>query len=103
MAIKAMKSAPRERSSQQNGLPEPVPYVYRAQRRRNTYAARIAQRNAEKLPQSPVLAAGADEAVGVAARSWRRRGDLGGLDLLGAEYGVKGSGQPASPEVTPQA
>ena len=41
---KAARTA-REATSPQNGLPEPVPYVYRQQRLRNTYAARIAQRN----------------------------------------------------------
>jgi hypothetical protein len=61
MTIKALKTAPRERSSPQNGLPESVPYVYRQQKRRNTYAARIAQRNAEVWQQPPALVAGADE------------------------------------------
>jgi hypothetical protein len=44
-AIKAAHAAPRQRTSPRNGLPEPVPYVYGQQTRRNTYAARIAQRN----------------------------------------------------------
>ena len=42
-AIKAAKTAPRQRTSPQNGLPEPVPYVYGQQTRRNTYAARLAR------------------------------------------------------------
>jgi hypothetical protein len=63
MTIKATKSTPRERASGQNGLPELVPYVYRQQARRNTYAARIAQRNTGELspsaaePASPVVPA----------------------------------------------
>jgi hypothetical protein len=36
-AIKAAHAAPRERTSPQNGLPEPVPYVYGQQTRSNTY------------------------------------------------------------------
>jgi hypothetical protein len=46
-AIKAVRAAPRQRTSTQNGLPEPVRYVYGQQTRRNTYAARIARRNVE--------------------------------------------------------
>ena len=46
-AIRAVHLAPRQRASSQNGLPEPVPYVYGQQTRRNTYAARIAQRNVQ--------------------------------------------------------
>jgi hypothetical protein len=46
-AIRAVHVAPRQRASSQNGLPEPVPYVYGQQTRRNTYAARIAQRNVQ--------------------------------------------------------
>ncbi len=65
-AIKAAKTAPRERT--QNGMPEPVPYVYREQKRRNTYAARIARRNAEGWWQPPVLVGGSDEAFRVAVR-----------------------------------
>jgi hypothetical protein len=47
-AIKTASAAPRQRTSPQNGLPERVPYVYGQQTRRNTYAARIARRNAPK-------------------------------------------------------
>jgi hypothetical protein len=68
--IRAAKAAPRERISLQNGLPEPVPYVYRQQERRNTYAARIARRNAEEWGQPPALSASADEASSVAIRTW---------------------------------
>jgi len=46
-AIRAVHVAPRQRASSQNGLPEHVPYVYGQQTRRKTYAARIAQRNAQ--------------------------------------------------------
>ena len=46
-AIKAAHAGARERISAQNGLPEPVPYVYGQQTRRNTYAARIARRNVQ--------------------------------------------------------
>ena len=44
---KVTKTTPRERFSPQNGMPEPVPYVYRQQNRRNDWAARIARPNAE--------------------------------------------------------
>ncbi len=81
MTIKALKTTPRERSSSQNGLPESVPYVYRQQKRRNTYAARIAQRNAQVWGQPPAVAAGAGEAFGVVA------------DAPGAEHHVKCSGE----------
>src|ERR1019366_4513282 len=57
IAKKAAKTAPRERSSAQNGMPEPVPYVYRAQKRRDTDAARIARRNAQGWWQPPVVPA----------------------------------------------
>ena len=53
-AIKATSLAPRQRTSPQNGLPELVPYVYGQQTRRNTYAARIAQRNVHGWWQPPV-------------------------------------------------
>ncbi len=90
MTIKVTKTVPRERASSQNGMPEPVRYVYRAQERRNTYAARIARRNAAGLPQSLVLAAGVDEVPRVAVRPWSPRGDPRGLDVLGTEHGVNG-------------
>ena len=44
---KVTKTTPHERSSPQNGMPEPVPYVYRQQNRRNDWAGRIARPNAE--------------------------------------------------------
>ena len=53
-AIKATSTAPRQRTSPQNGLPEPVPYVYGQQTRRNTYAARIARRNVQEWCQPAV-------------------------------------------------
>jgi hypothetical protein len=52
-AIKGTHAASHQRTSSQNGLPEPVPYVYGQQTRRNTYAARIAQRNAQGWWQLP--------------------------------------------------
>ena len=52
-AIRAVHIAPRQRASSQNGLPEPVPYVYGQQTRRNTYAARIARRNVQGWWQPP--------------------------------------------------
>lgn len=57
-AIKAAHAAPRQRTSPRNGLPEPVPYVYGQQTRRNTYAARIAQRNIQGWWQPPAALPG---------------------------------------------
>jgi hypothetical protein len=54
--IKAAKAPARERTSPRNGMPELVPYVYREEGRRNTYAARIARRNAQRSFQLPELA-----------------------------------------------
>jgi hypothetical protein len=71
-AIRAAKAAPRERISPQNGMPEAVPYVYRQQERRNTYAARIARRNAQEWGQPPDRSAEADEASSVAIHTWLR-------------------------------
>ncbi len=53
-AIRAALTAPRQGSSPRNGMPEPVPYVYGQQTRRNTYASRIARRNVQKSWQPPV-------------------------------------------------
>jgi hypothetical protein len=53
-AIRAVHVTPRQCASAQNGLPEHVPYVYGQQTRRNTYAARIAQRNVQEWWQPPV-------------------------------------------------
>jgi hypothetical protein len=61
-AIKGAKAGPRERSSPRNGQPETVPYVYR-QQRGNTYAARIAQRNAQAAGQSAALVANPGENI----------------------------------------
>lgn len=52
-AIRAVSIAPRQSASQQNGLPQLVPYVYRQQARRNSYAARIARRNVQGAGQPP--------------------------------------------------
>jgi hypothetical protein len=60
--IKGAKAGPRERSSPRNGQPETVPYVYR-QQRGNTYAARIAQRNAQAAGQAPAVVANPGENV----------------------------------------
>jgi hypothetical protein len=61
MTIKVAKT--REGISARNGQPENVPYVYRQQQRRNTYAARIAQRNVEESGLSADVAADPDAAV----------------------------------------
>jgi hypothetical protein len=55
--IKAAHAAPRQHTSR-NGLPEPVPYVYGQQTRRNTYAARIARRNIQGWWQPPAALPG---------------------------------------------
>jgi hypothetical protein len=57
-AIKAAHAAPHQRSSPRNGLPEPVPYVYGQQTRRNTYAAHIARRNIQGWWQPPAALPG---------------------------------------------
>jgi hypothetical protein len=49
-ANKSASAAARDDGPQQNGQPEPVRYVYRDQRRRNTYAARLARRNTGEWP-----------------------------------------------------
>jgi hypothetical protein len=58
-AIKGTHAASHQRTSSQNGLPESVPYVYGQQTRRNTYATRIAQRNAQGWWQLPGSSPGA--------------------------------------------
>jgi hypothetical protein len=68
MTIKVAKTAPRDGISTQNGRPENVPYVYRQQQRRNTYAARIAQRNAQESGLSPAVADDRDETLSEASR-----------------------------------
>jgi hypothetical protein len=55
--IKITKTTPREGPATQNGMPEPVPYVYRQQERRNDWAARIARRNAQAWWQAPAVPA----------------------------------------------
>jgi hypothetical protein len=54
---KVTRTTPREQASPQNGMPEPVPYVYRQQSRRNDWAARIARRNAGGWSQPPAVSA----------------------------------------------
>lgn len=60
-AIRAAKTTPRERTSPRNGLPEHVPYVYRQQKHRKTYAARIAGRSARGWWLPPVHPGGPDQ------------------------------------------
>jgi hypothetical protein len=60
-AIRAARAAQRERISSRNGLPEHVPYVYQQQKNRNTYAARIARRNARGWWLPPVAPDGPDQ------------------------------------------
>lgn len=57
-AIRAVSTPPRQSASAQNGVPEHVPYVYGQQTRRNTYAARIARRNAQGWWQPPAASPG---------------------------------------------
>ena len=63
-AKRVVKTAPGERASPQNGLPELVPYVYRQQERRNNYAARIARRNNQGWWRPPALPDGSDSTFG---------------------------------------
>jgi len=60
-AIRTARRTPRERISPRNGLPQHVPYVYRQQKRRNTYAARIARRNAQGWWLPPALPGDLDQ------------------------------------------
>lgn len=55
IAKNAAKTAPRERSSRGNGIPELVPYVYRQQKRLNADAARLARRNAQGWWKPPAI------------------------------------------------
>lgn len=75
-AIKAAKAASRERSSSQNGQPELVPYVYRQQQRRNTYAARIARRNAQEWGRPADQGASADDALPIPPTGLKPHDDL---------------------------
>jgi hypothetical protein len=68
--IRAVKTAPRERASPQNGMPELVPYVYRQQERRNDYAARIARRNNQGWWLPPGLPDGSVRTIGDERRVW---------------------------------
>ena len=86
-AIKATSTAPRQRTSPQNGLPELVLYVYGQQTRRNTYATRIAQRNVQgwwQLPAAlpePELTGPLATAATAAQILIATRGELHGADL----------------------
>jgi hypothetical protein len=88
-AIKASRAA-REGASPRNGQPETVPYVYR-QQRGNTYAARIARRNAEAALQSRALVAEPGEYV---PRRGSRPAPFATPDILGGPswpgFGVLG-------------
>jgi hypothetical protein len=90
-AIKARRAAPGDGASPRNGQPETVPYVYR-QQGGNSYAARIARRNAEATGRLPALRANPGEIVSrrgsrsapfadydaLGGRSWPGFGELGG-------------------------
>jgi hypothetical protein len=86
-AIKGTHAASRQRTSSQNGLPEPVPYVYGQQTRRNAYAARIARRNAQgwwQLPAAvpdPELTGPLATAATAAQIRIASRGELHGAEL----------------------
>lgn len=86
-AIKGTNAASHQRTSSQNGLPEPVPYVYGQQTRRNTYAARIAQRNVQgwwQLPAAlpePELTGPLATAATAAQILIAARGELSSADL----------------------
>ena len=66
---KVPKAGHRDRTSPQNGMPEPVRYVYRQQERRNDWAARIARRNAQGWWQPPA-------ALPVRPKAYAHRPDL---------------------------
>jgi hypothetical protein len=90
-AIRARREAPRDGTSPRNGQPETVPYVYR-QQGRNTYAARIARRNAQASGQISALRANPGEIISgrgsrsetladsgiLGGPSWPGLGELGG-------------------------
>jgi hypothetical protein len=91
-AIRAVHVAPRQRASSQNGLPEPVPYVYGQQTRRNTYAARIAQRNVQGRSQLPAALPGPkvtrpQAPTGTAAQVNLVRSPSGWAEILTVAYG----------------
>ena len=84
-AIRARRAAAGDGASPRNGQPETVPYVYR-QQRPNTYAARIARRNAEAAGRLTVLAANPGEVIwrrGSRSASFADHGALGGPSLPG--------------------
>jgi hypothetical protein len=100
-AIRARRAAPRDGTAPRNGQPETVPYVYR-QQGGNTYAARIARRNAEAASQLPARIADPGEIVrrrgsrlasfadhdALGGPSWPGFGELGGL-AGGQETGTR--------------
>src|SRR5204863_8603887 len=91
-AIRAVHVAPRQRASSQNGLPEPVPYVYGQQTRRNTYAARIAGRNVQGWWQPPAALPGPkltrpQAPAGTAAQSNLVRSPSGWAEILTVAHG----------------
>ena len=100
-AIKARRAAPGDGTSSRNGQPETVPYVYR-QQRGNSYAARIARRNAEATRRLPALMADPGEIVrrrgsrsasfadpdALGGPSWAGFGELGG-PVEGQETGTR--------------
>lgn len=100
-AIRTLSTAPRDGTSRRNGQPETVPYVYR-QQGSNTYAARIARRNAEVVGQLPALRADPGEIVprrgprsasfadpdALGGPSWPGFGELGG-PVEGQETGTR--------------
>jgi hypothetical protein len=100
-AIRGQKAASRDGTSPRNGQPETVPYVYR-QQGDNSYAARIARRNAEALSRMPALRANPGEIVprrgwrsesfadydALGGRSWPGFGELGG-PVEGQETGTR--------------
>jgi hypothetical protein len=101
-AIRARRAAPGDGTSPRNGQPETVFYVYR-QQGGNTYAARIARRNAEAAASRlPALRADPGEIVrrrgsrsasfadhdALGGPSWPGFGELGGL-AEGQETGTR--------------
>ena len=91
-AIKAVSTAPRQRASAQNGLPEHVPYVYGQQTRRNTYAARIARRNVQGWWEPPVALPGPkvtrpQAPAGTAAQANLVRSRSGWAEILTIAHG----------------
>jgi hypothetical protein len=95
-AIRARRTASSDGTSPRNGQPEAVPYVYR-QQGVNTYAARIARRNAEAAAQLRALRVDPGEIVwrrGSRSPSFADHDDLGGPSWPGfGELGGPVEGQ----------